>query len=165
MDFYSFIKDNAILDIDQLDSLEGQPLWIVLLTSNNNQDYHSVKIPWIHDGIFDQNGIKYNNNFDSDLIYLCRNKHDANEYIAVLDFLVVPNNAPSFTTIFPDEDLADALINSIIITRSKSSPSLDKILNELVAKRAFAIQDRNEYSIFEMMSATNSILTDLIPKK
>lgn len=167
MNFKSYIDQNAILDIDQLHSLENCPLWIVILASFNSQDYHSVKIPWIHDGIFDQNGIKFNNDYDDNKIYLCRNKENHHEYIAVYDFIKNPILGGDINVLFSSEDLADGLINSTIIMRSWTNPKIQSMLDDILINRSFAIRDRNNYSIFEMLSAKNNdieIYLNIIPK-
>lgn len=164
MDLNSFIESNAILNIEKLSDYENKPLWIVLLSSFNSQDYYSVKIPWIHDGIFDHSGKKFNSDYDPAKIYLCRNKENPSEYIAVHDFIQLPDKTSNFNVIFTDETIADALVNTLIITRSNNHTKLQGNLDKIVEQRSFALREKNNYSIFNMISATNEILINLIPK-
>jgi hypothetical protein len=164
MDLYSFIEDHAILNIDQLHLVVDQPIWIVLMASYNNQDYHSVKIPWIHDGIFDHFGQKYNNDYDPGKIYLCRNKENHNEYISVHDFTNNSSNSNNFNLMFTDEKMADTLNNIIIITRSQSYNTIQQTLDEIVETRSFSIKEHDNYSIFDIISVTDKILLNLIPR-
>lgn len=164
MDFSSFVEDNAVLDIDRLANLEGKPIWIVIVSTFNAQDFYSAKVPWIHDGIFDHRGNLYQNNFNPSDFYICRNKENHKEYLSVYDFISKPMVDGNFNLLFDDEGIADALINTVILTRSQTNKNLQKIIDKIVYDRSFAIMEKDNYSIFDMISVTDEILINLIPK-
>jgi Na+-translocating ferredoxin:NAD+ oxidoreductase RnfG subunit len=108
--------------------------------------------------------VEYTGSYDTDCIYLCRNKENNNEYIAISDFLNQKAISGSINLLFSEEEWADTIVNTTVITRDSHNPGLDNILNDIIDNRAFAITDSKEYSIFDILSATNNTIINLKSK-
>ena len=164
MSLFEFVTEHAILTDYDLDSYEGRRIWLVLTVSDNGgKDWFAAKVFWDHNGLYNHRGDKYGDTNNNRIIF-CQNEKNKEEYFITQDFMPNVNNKISnLNSIFPSEDLADAFINSAILTRDKSSEELTKLLDNLIKDRSFAHSGSGAYSLFDMISVIDESILNAIP--
>lgn len=165
MDLQSFIIDNAIASIEDLHLLENSQIWMVIAETFDGSDYYAAKVPWLHGGIVDHRGRNFNNDFDQNKMYFCSNKEIPNEYFSIQDFLFDANNSTDLNCLFTSEEMADSLVNVIILTRSQTNREIQKALEDNLRDRSFALRGTDEFSLFDMLSVVNDDMIKIIPMK
>lgn len=162
MSLFEFVAEHAILTNYDLDAYEGKRIWLVLTVSDNGgKDWYAAKVSWDHNGLYNHRGEKYGDTPNNRIVF-CQNQLNKEEYFITHDFM--PSSSSSnLNSIFPSEDLADAFINSTIITRDYSSNDLNSIIIKLINDRSFAHCGTDAYTLFDMISVVDESILNAIP--